>query len=77
MYVTAVSGLIVHVGYINLKKFQAQLSSNSLTIPQSASRTPVCSPWYTSTFTAICWQLFGSELDNSHDVCWPADKCLC
>ena len=52
-----------------LKKFQAQLSSiNSLTIHQSASRTPVCSPWYTSTFAAICRQLFGSELDNSQHM---------
>ena len=52
-----------------IKKFQAQLSSiNSFTIHQSASWTSVCSPWYTSTFAAICWQLFGSELDNSHHM---------
>ena len=52
-----------------LKKFQAQLSSiNSLTIHQSASRTPIGSQWYTSTFAAIYWRLFGSELDNSQHM---------
>ena len=56
------------------RKHSYHPSINPLTNHQA-----VCLPINTSSYASICWQLFGSELDNhlGTDIGWLADKCLC